>query len=329
MSPIASEAVVELYQGDTLFTLLSQGWPPNLRGIPFMFQGQQMQYKSILQRAGKWLVVASFLSFGFAMAQSAPSIDQVYAAAQAGKIEQAQTMMQQVLVAHPNSAKAHYVQSELYARQGNLGRAREALAAAEKLAPGLPFAKAGALQALRSQLSVRNSPMAPSGSAVHYGAPAAAASSSAWGLPLLLAGGVIVLGYFMFRRRVPTNFAQPPDYANQGGMSGPQTFGAGAAGVGQPSVGQPAASGLGSHMMGGVATGLAVGAGVMAAEAIGRNLMGNHNPSAAPLGNFGNNDGQPADRNADMGGQDFGLNDTGSWDDGASVDVGDGGGWDN
>jgi len=287
-----------------------------------------MQYKSILQRVGKWLVVASFLSFGFAMAQSAPSIDQVYAAAQAGKLEQAQTMMQQVLVAHPNSAKAHYVQSELYARQGNQGQAREALTAAEKLAPGLPFAKADAVRALRSQLSVRSSPMALGSSTGHYGAPAAA-SSSAWGLPLLLAGGVIVLGYFMFRRRVPTNFAQQPAYANQGGMSGPQTFGAGAAGGVQPPVGQPAASGLGSQIMGGVATGLAVGAGVMAAEAIGRNLMGNRNPSAAPLGDFGNNEYQSAGGNADMGGQDFGLNDTGSWDDGGSIDVGSGGGWDN
>mgnify|MGYP003868170939 CR=1 FL=1 len=51
-------------------------------------------------------------------------------------------MIQQVLIGHPNSAKAHYVQAEIAARQGQLPRAREALATAEKLAPGLPFAKA-------------------------------------------------------------------------------------------------------------------------------------------------------------------------------------------
>ena len=174
----------ELYQGDTLSPLLWPDGPPSLRGRPFMFERQQMQYKSILQRVGKWLVVASFLSFGFAMAQAEPTMDQVYAAAHAGKLEQAQTMMLQVLVAHPNSAKAHFVQSELYARQGNLGRAREALATAEKLAPGLPFAKPGAVQALRSQLSARSSPMALGSSPVHYGAPAAAASFSAWILSL-------------------------------------------------------------------------------------------------------------------------------------------------
>jgi hypothetical protein len=41
--------------------------------------------------------------------------------------------------------------------------------------------------------------------------------------------------------------------------------------------------------MGGVATGLAVGAGVMAAEAVGRNLMGSHNTPAATADTFANN----------------------------------------
>ena len=289
-----------------------------------------MEYKSIIQRAGKWLVVASFLSFGFAMAQSEPSLSQVYATAQAGKLEQAQVMIQQVLISHPNSAKAHFVQGELYARQGNLGRAREALATAEKLAPGLPFAKSESVQALRSQLSAKSTPMALSGSTVRYAAPATPSSSSAWGLPLLLAGGVIVLGYFMFRRRVPAPFAQQPVYANQGGLSGPQTFGTGGGeGVMQPPYGQPAGSGLGGRIVGGVATGLAVGAGVMAAEAIGRNLMGNHNQSAGQFDNFSNHNDQPIDRNTEMGGQNFGVNDPSSWDDGGSVDVGGGGDWDN
>ena len=66
---------------------------------------------------------------------------EIYTTAQAGKLDQAQVMIQQVLISHPKSAKAHFVQSELYARQGNLGRAREALSNAEKLAPGLPFAR--------------------------------------------------------------------------------------------------------------------------------------------------------------------------------------------
>jgi hypothetical protein len=80
--------------------------------------------------------------------------------------------------------------------------------------------------------------------------------------------------------------------------------------------------------MGGVATGLAVGAGVMAAEAIGRNLMGNHETGSRSVDNSVANTYEPvADTNADMGGQNFGVSDT-SWDDAGSADMG-GGDWDN
>ena len=93
---------------------------------------------------------------------------------------------------------------------------------------------------------------------------------------------MIVGAYFFFRRRNPEPCTQQPSYGNQNGLSGPQSFGNGS-GVIQPAYPQPgyprgypqqAGTGLGGRIMGGVATGLAVGAGVMAAEAIGRNLMG-------------------------------------------------------
>ena len=190
-----------------------------------------MKFTSIIQGAAKWLVVASFLSFGFAMSQTEPTLNQVYATAQAGKMDQAQVMMQQVLVAHPNSAKAHFVQAELYSRQGNLGKAREALATAEKLSPRLAFAKPEAVQALRAQLAAKGAaPTARSVAPVRSVVPDAPSSSSSWGLPLLLAGAAIVAGYFIFRKRVPQPYAQQPGYANPGGMSGPQTFGMGGGG---------------------------------------------------------------------------------------------------
>ncbi len=78
--------------------------------------------------------------------------------------------------------------------------------------------------------------------------------------------------------------------------------------------------------MGGVATGLALGADVMAAEAIGRNLMGHHDQGSRASDSFSNNDVQPGNLNTDMGGQDFGVTNAGSWDD---AGVGGGGGdWD-
>lgn len=297
-----------------------------------------MKYQSIVRRAVQSIVVAMLLSFGFAMAQSEPTLNQVYSTAQAGKLDEAQVMIQQVLISHPKSGKAHFVRAELFARQNKLDLARESLATAEKLSPGLSFAKPEAVQALRSQLSSKTRPKAVSSPAANYAAavtPASSSSSSfSWGLPLLLAGGVIAAGYFMFRRRAPAPMAQQPGYVNQSGLNGPQSFGMGGGGITppayppQPGYPQQAGSGLGGRIMGGVATGLAVGAGVMAAEAIGRNLMGNHNPTATPSNNLSNNDFQPINSNPDMGGQNFGVNDASSWDDGGSGDAGGGGDWD-
>jgi hypothetical protein len=83
--------------------------------------------------------------------------------------------------------------------------------------------------------------------------------------------------------------------------------------------------------MGGVATGLAVGAGVMAAEAIGRNLMGGHENAPRAADSLDNQAFSNPQVNTDMGGQNFGINDTSSWDDAGSSDLGGGGGsdWDN
>ncbi len=297
--------------------------------------------RSIAQMLGKWLLASALLAFGLAMAQSEPTLGQIYEAAQSGRMDQAQTMMQQVLVAHPGSGKAHFVQAELFARQGKLGLARESLATAEKLAPGLPSIKPEALQSLRTQLAARAVP-SPANSAVQHrpAAPvvqdAAPTSSFPWGLALALGGGAIGLAIFLTRRKPAPVFEQQPQpqpYPNQGagGLSGPQGFGTAnnvAPGMMQQPYGQPAGSGLGSKIMGGVATGLAVGAGVMAAQAIGRTLTGNHDQGARPPDALDNNNYQNSNSNPDMGGENFGVNDATSWDDAGGGDVG-GTDWDN
>ncbi len=287
-----------------------------------------MHYLSAVQRLVRWLVVAAFLGSGFAMAQAEPSMNEIYATAQAGKLDEAQKLITHVLISHPDSAKAHFVQSELFARQGNLRKAGDALATAEKLAPGLPFAKPDAVQALRAQLSAKSAPLViREASTTHLAQVSQPQSSStSWGLPLLLAGGVILAGYFIFRRRSPSQPIQPAAYVNQNGLSGPQTFGNPV--PLQPAGGQPPSSGLGGQIMGGVATGLAVGAGVMAAEAIGRNLMGHHNQSVLPAESGSNPDYRPSTTNTDMGGQNFGISDNTSWDDGGSSGDGAGSDWD-
>ena len=296
-----------------------------------------MVSKTLTQLAAKWLVIGALLGAGCAMAQAEPNMSQIYSTAQAGNVDEAQVMIQQVLVSHPKSAKAYFVQAELYSRQGKLDRARESLAAAEKFSPGLAFAKPSAVQALRSQLAVKPATKSVSNSSGSYAAsPSPSQPQTSWILPLLLAVGVIVGGYFMFRRRTPEPYRQQPDSANQNGLSGVQNFGGGGGGT-QAGYPQPAypqqgypqqvGTGMGGRIMGGVATGLAVGAGVMAAEAIGRNLMGGHNKP--PVDQPSNNDYQSTNSNPDMGGAGFGINDTSSWDDGGGADVGGGGDWDN
>ena len=321
---------------------------------------------TIRQRAAKWLAVIALLSFGAAMAQSEPSLKQIYEAAQSGKVDQAQVMVQQVLIAHPTSAKAHYVQAELFARQGQASRGREALQMADKLAPGLPFAKPEAVQALRTQLASKPSAPAarevssPPVSGRDAAAPASFLSSFPVGLGLALGGGAIAFAIFLLRKKPAQDTASPGSNANAntnsyanpntggigsgigGGLSGPQTFGAGAAvapGFAQPNgqaaysppgYGQPAGSGLGGRVMGGLATGLAVGAGVMAAQAIGKSLMGNNEHAVQP-GNAAAGQGyEPLASNSDLGGQNFGVNDASSWDNGGSslADSGGGGDWD-
>lgn len=305
------------------------------------------------------LAGAAFMVNTPAMAQAEPTINQIYEAAQSGKLDKAQTMVQQVLILHPSSAKAHYVQAELFARQGMSAKGKEALATADKLAPGLPFAKPDAVQALRTQLAGRlnsasvNSP--PAKQSFGMDTPATATSAVSPGLLLVLGAGVVGLVVWLIRRKpaasqpaaMPASMGTGMGSGIGSGLNGPQSFGSGAApvappaygqpGYGQPAYGlpgynpQPAGTGMGGRVMGGLATGLAVGAGVMAAQAIGKNLMGNedHNATnnAGHLNDSSGNRVEPLPGNADLGGQNFGMNDSTSWDDAGSADVG-GGDWD-
>jgi hypothetical protein len=234
------------------------------------------------------------------------TLDQVYQAVRAGRLDQAQGMMSEVLRDHPNSAKAHYVEAEILARQGRGGEARGELNRAEELAPGLPFASQTSVRELRGLIE--------SGGVRRELLPGSIASGSdsvdhrsgfPWGLALIgLLCGAIVFAIVRARR----NAAQAS--YNSGA---PGTTAAAAPGYGMPPVG----GGIGSGIVGGLVTGAAVGAGVVAGEALARDLMEGHGSHAAPAA-------PPAD---DLGGQDFGVNDPGSWDDGGGSDGG-GGSWD-
>jgi uncharacterized protein len=284
------------------------------------------------------LAAFSLALFAFgARAQSSanePTMDQIYSAAKAGQLDRADAMIATVLKNHPNSGKAHFVKAELAAREGNKDLAKQELATAEKFAPGLPFAKAESVQALRNQLNNNNTtaPAATEPVRRMNAAPVQPQRSFPWGT-LALVGLVFVVGIALLRRRTVT---QPvgDGYGGAYGNSPAAPYGQTGYGPVYPP-GAPQQPSMGSTLGRGLATGLAVGAGVVAAEEIGRHMFG-HDANAAPLQHdYGNtpsldqiDDGMRRNLNTDMGGNDFGIADGGSWDDGGGGGGGDGGGWD-
>lgn len=306
-----------------------------------------MTTRKILQAC----MLSAALVASAAVYAASPSVDQVYQAARAGRYTDAQAMMDQVLKEHPDSGRAHYVQAELLAKQGQYDRAREELATAERLAPGLPFAKAASVQGLRTRLngtSTVESPVVPAGTpTVQSGLPAAQYGPDQYSAPreqrssgeggggfgfmpivffLVIAGVAffIVRGLRGLRRRNnPQQAGYPGGYGGQGlnGGFGNNGQAPGNYGYGQQPMGpgyQQPGSGLGSRIAGGLATGAALGAGMVAGEAIARQFTHRDEGGHSAASSFGNESSgldpiQPD--NFDMGGNDFGLNDSSSWDD--------------
>jgi len=251
-----------------------------------------------------------------------PSLHQVYQAADAGKLSEAQTMMQQVLVAHPNSGKAHFVEAELLAKQGEFQKAQGELATAERLSPGLPFAKPQSVQNLKTLLASAHA-IQPTEAGHAQPVRAAEQSTIPWGMLVgglgLIAFIALVARFMAQRNQIPAAGGMPagfaPGAASPGYGAPLQPYGAG--GVGP--VGGVPGSGLGSRIMGGLATGAAVGAGVVAGEALMHHFMDGKDESSRLLPR----DSGPISRDSyfnDLGGADFGVSDTSSWDDSSSGD---------
>lgn len=246
------------------------------------------------------IMLAAFAFFGATAHAADPSMQQVYQAAQSGRLGEAQQMMDKVLQDHPNSGKAHFVEAEILAKEGRMGNAANELATAERLSPGLPFAKPQAVSELRSIIGSHRQVQA------RRGFP--------WGMFFLGIGAISVI-YFIFRSMA----ARRSTYIPAGGMQGPGGYppqGYGGYGPGYGPMG--GGGGMGSGILSGLATGAAVGAGMVAGEEIAHHFMDGGNPSAGvPVADSWDTD--------NMGGQDFGIADNSSWDDGGGF-MADGGG---
>lgn len=258
-----------------------------------------------------------------------PSLHEVYQAAGAGKLDDAQRMMREVLQAHPNSGKAHYVEAELLAKQGQLKQAANELASAEKFAPGLPFADAKSVSSLKESINhhASNTVMPIQ----HLPAVQPPNESGfPWGMLVL---GLAVMAFiawaskFMANRN--TQAAGGPAQPEFGGYRPAyplSPYGGAPQGYATPGATPAAGPGLGTQMLGGLATGAAVGAGVVAGEALMHHFMDGHKSSATTSQGFTSFDSIPSLPSTplnDMGGNDFGISDSASWDDSTSTSGGD------
>lgn len=265
-----------------------------------------------MSRSRLWLLapVALLMAASSAPAMAAdPTVREVYAAARAGQVDKAIDMMNIVLKDHPGSAKAHYVQAELLAKQARYAEARGELANAEKLDPALKGIQPQSVSALKEQLNggASTRPVAP---------VAAPARGFPWGMALIVGAAVFAL-LALFRGRRRQEAYQPP----MGGGYNPAN-GYGPNGYG-PQGGYPQQQGgFGSGLMGNLAAGAAAGVGFAAGERIIDGMFGDHDRGGQETRRESAWDA--GDSNQDMGGNDFGLSDS-SWDSGDSG--GDGGDW--
>jgi hypothetical protein len=230
-----------------------------------------------------------------------------------------------VLAAHPNSAKAHFIEAELLVKQGQLSQAESELATAERLKPGLPFANAQSVQDLKSRISASHRISQPSqSSAGNY--PAQPASSFPWGILLLGIAACTVIFLIMRAKTARNQPVYQGNYPQTAGAMNPYGGGMGPAGGGMgqggmapggfaPMGGGMGGGGMASGIMGGLATGAAVGVGVVAGEALAHQFMGGGHNAAPQTDSMNSNNISPNN----MGGADFGIADTGSWDDSSNI----------
>jgi uncharacterized protein len=251
---------------------------------------------------------------GPVLADNDPTPHQIYQAVEAGRLGEAQQMINQVLRDRPNSAQAHFVAAELDARVGDLTTAREQFAQAKQLDPTLHFASAHAVDELTAQLAGGAGPgTAGRGYTVQGFAPERHASFP-WGFVLAVGLGLMVL-WAILRARAAT-YTQPQVLP---GAPPAQPYASGPGyGPGYP----PAYPSAGSGLMGSLASGLAIGAGVAAGEELVHHVLDGNSSQAQgyvpPASDL-----RDAPVNGDMGGSDFGVNDPGSWDAGSSGGGGD------
>ncbi|MDD5051871.1 MAG: tetratricopeptide repeat protein [Sulfuricurvum sp.] len=245
-------------------------------------------------KKSKWFMILVIVG-ALAFADNVPTVHQIYQTAQSGDLNKAHSMVQAVLKVHPESAKAHYVNAEILVREGNINEAKSELELAQKLSPDMSFAKPQSIHALEERLAGKNINNA--------GFPLAQTKDKPFPWMMLILGVGALLFIVMIVRSISSrnayvagsNSNMPSSNAYPNNGFAPYTAPSG---------------GIGSNIASGLAAGAAAGVGMVAAEELMHHFM---DDSSNTSSTFSNDDIQPS--NDDMGGVDFGVSDSSSWDD--------------
>ncbi len=239
------------------------------------------------------LAAACAAALWSAAAMALPSSNDVQAAVKAGDFPKAETMMQEVVAAKPQSAKAHYLYAEILAHDAKFADASAQARKARELDPQLSFTTDPEKFRSFERLLEREqagptvaTPVAPTTTntappAMRTQLPAASSGIPGW----VWVGGLAVIAFLIFRsvsRRAVANNMAGGGFAPQGGGYGVNP------GMPQPGYGPGYAPGYGQAPGGGLLrTGLAAGAGVAGGMLLEKMLEGRHEE------NGGNNYGAP------------------------------------
>lgn len=286
-----------------------------------------------------------------------PSIREVYAAAKAGRLSEAEAMMQQVLKAHPDSAKAHYANAEILAREHLFAQAQVELQTAEHLSPGLRFVRPRAVRALRDELAASSGSTPPVANVSRLDSPRPGISADA-GQPIRHVGGDAVPVQSASPEQLPTDRHTPKipvllafmilgvtaafilggiailvigvrwlwRHVGTAARAPPKLAPAYGSDFTGYSSGRQWRRPIAHHgvqgpgLLGGLAQGAAIGAGVVAGEALMERALESYSRHEHPAGStLGIAASDNVDSgNADMGGMDFGIVSGGGWDDSSS-----------
>lgn len=236
------------------------------------------------------------------------TIHEVYQDAEAGRFDDAQAKMNKVLQDHPTSAKAHYVEADLLAKQGKLRDAQVELNTAQRLDPSLSFAKPGRVQELQDVIAGAHTvtQRAPAYVQRQPVQPASSTSGMVWPIIIIAIIALIFMARMMMRRTtVITGGPGSPGYNGYGPSYG-----------GGPGMMGGQGGGMGSGILGGLATGAAVGAGIVAGEELMHHFTDGDREREREVYRDNPRQDDSYTRQDDMGGNDFGVSDNSSWDSG-------------